>query len=105
MRLRVTEWSEDGRNAVRWLHGPAIVEELGVLADMLIFRGERDGTNFYDCRHLGPDQNCQIYETRPRMCSAYPYGRRCSQAACTWTEARRVRLPIYRDTMTVDVSR
>ena len=45
-------------------------------------------TRIFTCTHLGPDHNCTIYETRPSMCSKYPYGKRCNYPGCTWDEAR-----------------
>ncbi len=44
----------------------------------------------YTCRHYDDRTgNCEIYESRPSMCSSYPYERgRCGFAACTWSEAK-----------------
>lgn len=54
--------------------------------DMLIPLGEPTGDvqkDRYTCRHHGADGNCGIYETRPRMCSEYPYGQPCRIEGCT----------------------
>lgn len=45
-------------------------------------------TRIFTCTNLGPDHNCTVYETRPAMCSRYPYGGRCLYPGCTWDEAR-----------------
>jgi hypothetical protein len=38
--------------------------------------------HFYTCRNFD-GHNCRIYDSRPAMCSEYPYGRACTYAACT----------------------
>lgn len=75
------------------------------IADMVIYLGLCDAlpdrkpaldstgqvamAHFYTCRHLDEDTgNCTAYETRPKLCSEYPYGKRCEYSACTWDEAR-----------------
>ena len=51
MRLRVTAWSEDGTPVSFDGPGP-FPQDLGRLAEMLLYRGERDGLHRYSCRHL-----------------------------------------------------
>lgn len=44
---------------------------------------------YYTCaNHDRETGNCRIYGSRPRMCAAYPYGRRCRYRGCTWDDAR-----------------
>lgn len=41
---------------------------------------------FYTCRNLLPSGDCGVYETRPSMCSQFPYADRghvCPYDACT----------------------
>jgi Fe-S-cluster containining protein len=39
---------------------------------------------YYTCKNY-KDGNCSIYETRPYVCSDYPYeGHTCKYKACTW---------------------
>jgi uncharacterized protein len=46
-----------------------------------------DGGWWYTCRHLQPNGDCGIYESRPLMCSDYPYnGGKCEFEGCTWDE-------------------
>ena len=40
------------------------------------------GGEYYTCRHLAPNGDCQIYENRPRMCRDFPNGPACSYATC-----------------------
>lgn len=45
-----------------------------------------DGGHYYSCKHFDPRKRaCTIYEIRPRMCHAYPYGKKCKYDKCTWT--------------------
>lgn len=36
----------------------------------------------YTCRHLTPSGRCGIYQSRPSMCSCYPYGKSCRYQEC-----------------------
>jgi Fe-S-cluster containining protein len=49
---------------------------------------EADGKWLYHCRHLLPSGDCDDYENRPWMCSAFPYGQKCPYPDCQWDEAR-----------------
>lgn len=40
--------------------------------------------NRYTCKNLQPNGDCGIYETRPVMCSEFPYDRPCEFKSCTW---------------------
>lgn len=43
----------------------------------------------YTCVHFDDRTgDCGAYDTRPRMCRDYPYGRRCEFGACEWSAAR-----------------
>lgn len=47
----------------------------------------------YTCRHLDPASGlCSIYDRRPEMCRAYPYGRLCGDPKCEAAGARFVAL-------------
>lgn len=75
--------------------------DIQFIADMVIHLGHmthnpvtqrlacHDGEahHFYTCRHLLPNGDCGTYETRPRMCKEFPYGRECEYPGCTWTDA------------------
>lgn len=38
----------------------------------------------YTCRNYNPKSgDCRNYENRPRMCSEYPYGKKCLYPGCT----------------------
>ncbi len=41
----------------------------------------------YSCKNFSATGDCSIYETRPRMCSDYPYGGDCDHvtSGCTMT--------------------
>lgn len=41
----------------------------------------------YTCKHFDRETgNCMNYENRPRMCSDYPYGGKCTYRGCTLQE-------------------
>lgn len=75
-----------------------------IIRDMVVYLGPTDkhpgdGTPLgrtvylYTCRHFDRERHdCRIYETRPRMCREYPYGKRCLYPACTWAAAREGRV-------------
>lgn len=68
-----------------------------VIADMLIYLREQpylDGDKGYryTCKHLQENGDCGIYETRPWMCSAYPYGKACTKEGCTADQEELIRL-------------
>lgn len=44
--------------------------------------------HLYTCKNFDREtNNCMVYETRPGMCSDYPYGTRCRYESCTGTHA------------------
>ena len=49
---------------------------------------EEEFGELFTCTNLGPGHDCLIYETRPAMCSRYPYGWRCAHPDCTSSEAK-----------------
>lgn len=63
------------------------------IADMVIDlgpAGRGDGSegdykgHFYTCRHFDREtRDCRIYNSRPGMCSKYPYGKPCTYDECT----------------------
>ena len=71
--------------------GPRTIIEGKQLGAMLIplEAAEENSTYWwYTCKHLRPSGDCAIYETRPEMCSKYPYGHKCRYPGCTWDEAK-----------------
>lgn len=77
-------------------------EGLEIAAMILPLVGRRNayGQQLHTCRHLeetpaegqAPIASCAIYETRPNLCSKFPYGQPCTTPGCT----RRVELlPVY----------
>ncbi len=68
------------------------IEDGEQIAAMVIPLGESPtlpGHWRYDCRNLLPSGDCAVYESRPRMCSRYPYGRHCIHGdECEWDDAR-----------------
>lgn len=39
----------------------------------------------YTCKNYDKEvRSCTAYETRPKMCSDYPYGNSCNYKTCTW---------------------
>lgn len=76
--------------------------DIGIVYPAWEYQGERhlhlqDGTlagtsHIYRCRHLTSEGDCGIYETRPRLCRAYPhevYMRKgCTDPDCAWTERK-----------------
>jgi Fe-S-cluster containining protein len=72
------------------------------ITDMLVYQGhgvtspvhgKESGTGkagepayWYGCKHFDDDAGlCTAYESRPRMCSEYPYGQRCRYKGCGYT--------------------
>ena len=46
--------------------------------------GEKGIDGRYKCKSYDVTKdNCMSYETRPAMCSAYPYGKECHVGGCT----------------------
>lgn len=54
------------------------------IRDMLRFREWTPDGAIFDCKHFD-GRNCTAYESRPRMCSGYPYGGACRVEGCTMT--------------------
>lgn len=65
-------------------------DDLAKILDMLVFiesSGDKDAHGaFYTCKHLAANGDCQIYDQRPRMCSAYPYGLECRFPGCAFEQ-------------------
>lgn len=73
-----------------WQPVPPIPQHVEIIAPMLTHIETVDGRAYYSCNNFDTEtRDCLIYETRPDMCSNYPYGRGCTQPECTWTEQRR----------------
>jgi len=53
--------------------------------DHLKGQEDADPEHCFTCRHLRENNDCAIYEQRPRMCREYPYGRQCRYPGCTYT--------------------
>jgi hypothetical protein len=65
--------------------GPVGKGEGETIASMVVPLPEIN-SNRYTCQHVRQQADhfdCSIYEHRPEMCSAYPYGRTCEFARCT----------------------
>jgi Fe-S-cluster containining protein len=55
-----------------------------------------DRKNWYTCKNFNKEtRGCNIYETRPKMCSDYPYGHPCQYKDCAWDEGRAGTYPIH----------
>ena len=78
-----------------WPSHVPMLEDIVQIAEMVDYIGEFDHPphetvhavehshlHYYRCRNLGEDGLCTIYERRPQMCRAFPYGRRCNYARC-----------------------
>lgn len=68
-------------------------QDIETITDMVIVVEEKlvdgDRSYFYTCKNLQPNGDCGIYETRPRMCSDYPYGKHpCPYPGCTFVDPR-----------------
>jgi Fe-S-cluster containining protein len=82
----------------RDLFGHRPIFEIETIADMVIPLGALAMSPsgipcdppvwYYRCRHQLPSGDCGIYDTRPNLCRAYPYGRPCEYPGCTCEEAR-----------------
>lgn len=62
------------------------------IASMVHYTGvryEKHGLTFhrYSCTHFD-GVSCTAYETRPKMCRDYPYGKPCEKSDCTWEAGR-----------------
>jgi Fe-S-cluster containining protein len=61
------------------------VKRVNPSASQLLKRPD-EGAHYYSCKHFDhKDKVCTIYEIRPEVCRAYPYGKKCEYAGCTWT--------------------
>ena len=60
-------------------------------ADVQLLNAGKFGApvHFYSCKHFDPQKRiCTIYSMRPMMCSAYPNGKPCNYAGCTWKKVK-----------------
>ena len=58
----------------------------------------------YTCNHLQENGDCGIYENRPSMCSAYPYGGPCTYEGCELDGAEEAtRLKVMGEKLAVDL--
>ncbi len=81
------DWAKETDQVAR------MVVYLGYQRAGKMFEPDADGLprkkfHFYTCKNLQTDGKCGVYATRPQMCSAFPYGRRCNYARCTWAEVK-----------------
>ena len=63
-------------NPRRFLQGEQILDMLRPLPRV-------DARSMFTCARLQENGDCGIYETRPRMCTDFPYGRPCDVQGCT----------------------
>lgn len=60
------------------------IDDIIKIADMVMFLRHDHKGYHYTCKHFDKNTgNCRIYKTRPKMCSAYPYGNECKYKGCT----------------------
>lgn len=65
----------------RWRDGAQIGEMIIFLRESTYTSGTKQYR--YTCKHLTAQGDCAIYNNRPWMCSAYPYGEACTNKDCT----------------------
>lgn len=68
-----------------WKKDPAqatLIPNIEVIAEMLIPLGVFRHQELFTCKHLSSEGNCQIYETRPRMCRDFPGPNPCPYRNC-----------------------
>lgn len=86
-----THWMTDDKQLF------PIPNEIEEIAAMVIPLDPAEGVaHYYTCKNLLPNGDCGIYQTRPVLCSAYPYGRTCRYSDCTW-DAVRQRLDVQKE--------
>ncbi len=82
----------DNNTARRFADQDTIIPMLIYLGPQQYPDGRAGGR--YTCKHLQPNNDCAIYETRPRMCSEYPYGNPCDHVGkgCTYEPEQLVKI-------------
>lgn len=59
-------------------------ENLPVELKAIVPPGSDSNDHYYTCKNYDTATgNCKVYETRPHMCSDYPYGSSCKYMGCT----------------------
>ena len=60
----------------------ARIPDIATIAPMLVSLGEVRGQELFTCANLSKEGNCQIYETRPKMCRDFPGPDPCPYRNC-----------------------
>ena len=65
-----------------------------LMADSFVYLGRKteSGQSVFACKHFKNGQ-CTIHETKPDVCSRYPYDKPCKVPGCTWSEVAALMLP------------
>lgn len=67
----------------RWKNdGQSFIPDVAIIAPMLIPLGTFRGQELFSCKNLSKEGNCQIYETRPKMCRDFPGPNPCPYRNC-----------------------
>ena len=79
----VAYWKEHGHE-----YNPPIEPRTQAIIDMLIRLPEREnpdtGLGVFTCKNFNPEtRDCGIYDSRPKMCRAYPGSGGCQREGCT----------------------
>ncbi|MCO5144509.1 MAG: YkgJ family cysteine cluster protein [Oligoflexia bacterium] len=59
-----------------------IIQNIEIIYPMLIPLGIYQKQELFTCNHLGKNGDCQIYETRPKMCRDFPGPNPCPYRNC-----------------------
>ena len=62
--------------------GSSKIPNVEAIHAMLVPLGVFRGQELFTCRHLSPEGNCTIYETRPKMCRDFPGPNPCPYRNC-----------------------
>jgi Fe-S-cluster containining protein len=74
---------EEYRNWQAGSSEQGLIPDIGTIGAMLVPLGTFRGQELFTCRHLGSKGNCQIYETRPKMCRDFPGPNPCPYRNCS----------------------
>ena len=90
---RVAQFADTDRHYADMTHEESLADALTIKDMLEVIEVCEDGTTLYRCRHFTRDSEglgvCGIYERRPWICSAFPYGEpNASWPRCAWNVHR-----------------
>lgn len=87
-----------------WQKDPSLskIKDIEKIATMVIpVASSADGReHVYTCKHLSPEGDCTVYETRPQMCRDFPDEKGCHFWKCTSEQSAYFGMPLWRRLVT-----